>query len=167
MAMTVKGECRNTGRTHFKKGVALRVGISHSEETKRKLSEAMKNRIVNGWIPPFKGRVRSEETKEKIRATLLKRNEDREKKKSDVYQNNIWRELRKLVYRRDNFLCQECGCKTSKKRKLHAHHIDYDPTNNDLLNLITLCNVCHGKINFKREHWITYYKNKLFNVLGR
>lgn len=54
--------------------------------------------------------------------------------------------LKEKIRKRDK-ICQECG-KTQKEEgcKLSVHHIDEDDTNNDLDNLITLCNSCHKKI---------------------
>ena len=56
-----------------------------------------------------------------------------------------WKMLRKSIYKRDNFTCQECG---QVGGKLNAHHIipwriskDDNPA-----NLITLCKPCHRKI---------------------
>ena len=60
-----------------------------------------------------------------------------------------WEAVRRLIYLRDNFTCQECGI-TSKenKRALDVHHkipflISFD---NSISNLITLCASCHKKI---------------------
>ena len=163
MSYNVKGEQRNTGRTHFKKGFTPwnknKKGV-YSEEYRRKISEGGKGRTS-----PMKGVKHSVKTKEKIRQTLLKRNEGRTKKDRSCYQNNIWRELRKLVCKRDGFKCMECGRSSNTRNFLQVHHIDYDVTNNDLSNLITLCNVCHGKINYKREEWIIYYREKLTEVI--
>jgi 5-methylcytosine-specific restriction endonuclease McrA len=72
----------------------------------------------------------------------------------------LWREIRKLVYKRDNWTCQECGVHCCNNKKINAHHIDYDINNNNFTNLITLCTSCHMKTNFRREHWIDYYRNK-------
>lgn len=68
-------------------------------------------------------------------------------------------ELKEKIRKRDNYICQECG-KTKKelKRKLNIHHIDYNKRNNGENNLISLCDICHGKTNFKRSEWIKYYK---------
>jgi hypothetical protein len=76
--------------------------------------------------------------------------------------NPLWHEIRKLVYKRDNYECQECGvhCRQEGKDKIQCHHIDYDITNNDLSNLITLCASCHCKTNFKRSDWIIRYSEK-------
>lgn len=50
--------------------------------------------------------------------------------------------------------CEECGATT----KLHVHHLDENPKNNDPSNLQTLCASCHlrwhwanGKTNPKRQ----------------
>lgn len=74
----------------------------------------------------------------------------------------LWNEIRKLVYVRDKYKCQECGvhCHNTTKRRIQCHHIDYDILNNDLSNLITLCASCHVKTNFRRENWILYYRDK-------
>jgi predicted restriction endonuclease len=58
--------------------------------------------------------------------------------------------LKEKVRKRDNYQCQECG-KTQEqeiideKHKLHIHHIDSNKKNNNIDNLISLCNRCHGK----------------------
>jgi len=71
----------------------------------------------------------------------------------------LWHEIRKLVYKRDNYKCQECGvhCQVKAKKKIQCHHIDYDVASNDLSNLITLCASCHAKTNFRRGDWIIHY----------
>jgi hypothetical protein len=34
-----------------------------------------------------------------------------------------------------------------------VHHIDYDKANCAKENLITLCEVCHGRTNYNRDYW--------------
>ncbi len=58
-----------------------------------------------------------------------------------------WEAIRFIIYKRDNFTCQECGEKMSKF-PFHVHHkipflISFD---NSPKNLITLCPSCHRKI---------------------
>ena len=44
------------------------------------------------------------------------------------------------VYKRANYLCQSCG-----EKGRETHHINGDPSNNHLNNLIYLCKNCHDK----------------------
>lgn len=65
-----------------------------------------------------------------------------------------WTDLLKHSIRtRDCFVCRIC-----KKDGHIVHHIDYNKFNNNPENLITLCRSCHQKTNFRREHWISYFK---------
>ncbi|KKN66559.1 hypothetical protein LCGC14_0470280 [marine sediment metagenome] len=66
--------------------------------------------------------------------------------------------LKKSIFERDNYICQNSDCwKTSKR--LCSHHIDYDKKNCDLSNLITLCNSCNSRANFNRNFHINFYKS--------
>lgn len=132
----------------------------YSKETLHKMSIWQK-----GKPSPSKGRIVSQETRKKIRDTLIKRNIGKPKHNGHIYQNNFWKELRKLIYKRDGWCCQECGCHFGQKHRPAAHHIDYDPTNNDPSNLISLCSSCHGKINYKKEEWINYYRDKVSKIV--
>lgn len=62
-----------------------------------------------------------------------------------------WRKYRNLVFERDNWTCQFCG--ESSRIWLQVHHIDYDLTNGDEYNLLTLCSSCNTKFNYDREYW--------------
>jgi len=39
--------------------------------------------------------------------------------------------------------CVACGRSPSKQVILTVHHIDFDPANNDMSNLVCLCARCH------------------------
>jgi hypothetical protein len=54
----------------------------------------------------------------------------------------------------------ELRTKSNKLYRLNIHHIDYDKKNNDPVNLISLCKVCHTQTNYSREDWERYFKNK-------
>ena len=58
-----------------------------------------------------------------------------------------WEGLRKTVYKRDGWVCQECG-KHCEGREIQCHHkVPYKLTqDNSLENLITYCVRCHGII---------------------
>ena len=52
-----------------------------------------------------------------------------------------WEELKKLVWRRDNYTCQVCG----KRPSYQVHHIipRRKGGKDELSNLVTLCGLCH------------------------
>lgn len=53
--------------------------------------------------------------------------------------------IRKTILKRDGMICRKCF-KFQGKFKLHVHHIDGDKTNNNTSNLISLCYICHAKL---------------------
>jgi len=56
-----------------------------------------------------------------------------------------WHELRKQVYERDNWTCQDCGKKCHHDITCH-HIVPYRISQDDSMdNLITLCVACHSK----------------------
>ena len=61
--------------------------------------------------------------------------------------NNIpdWANIRRRIVDRDNFQCRICG-KDGAEAKLNVHHIDYQRTNNEAENLVTLCAICHKAV---------------------
>ena len=69
-------------------------------------------------------------------------------------------ELREEIRSRDNHACQLCDAlQADYEKKLPVHHIDYDKENSNPANLITLCEICHGKTNTNRKHWTKYFQD--------
>jgi len=66
-----------------------------------------------------------------------------------------------VVLERDNHTCQKCGSKDD----IHIHHIDWNKENNELDNLILLCNSCHLTLHnfvperFRREIFDEFMQN--------
>ena len=64
-----------------------------------------------------------------------------------------WNSRRKEVYRRDDYLCQNCGSKggSDGEAELHAHHIVPKSRGgtHELSNLQTVCSRCHNAIHGK------------------
>jgi hypothetical protein len=57
-----------------------------------------------------------------------------------------WKVIARKIRNRDEWTCQMCGEQRSNwGRSLHVHHIDSNKLNNDFLNLISVCSVCHPK----------------------
>ena len=68
-------------------------------------------------------------------------------------------ELRTEVRRRDGNKCCLCGVPQQEtKWTLRVHHIDYDKNNSDPVNLIALCNSCHGRTSHNRDHWKAVFR---------
>lgn len=73
--------------------------------------------------------------------------------KKRCWRGNDWETLRQDIYKRDNFICKDCGIKCVSKRDykqdsnriIQCHHIEnYNfRKNNNKNNLITLCLRCH------------------------
>jgi len=61
------------------------------------------------------------------------------------YTSEFTDELKKRIRKRDNNRCQLCG--TIQGRKV-VHHIDGQKDNSSPENLITLCDSCHGRVQF-------------------
>ncbi len=55
---------------------------------------------------------------------------------------------RLLVFKRDDYRCRICR----NHGVLHAHHLNYDKTNNRLENLVALCSTCHLR-HHRRQWW--------------
>jgi len=47
-----------------------------------------------------------------------------------------------MVLERDNYICVKC----ESKKRICIHHIDWDKNNNEVNNMVILCNSCHKKL---------------------
>jgi len=62
-----------------------------------------------------------------------------------------WKDhLKKAIRERDGERCVVCGA----VGHLHVHHINFDKADLSPLNLVTLCNRCHGNTQKDRAYWI-------------
>ena len=134
---------------------ASRAGYRHSDETKQKMSLALKGKP--SWA---KGRTFSEEHRQKIGDALRGKymGPDGANWRGGVsftpYSLEWTPTLRRFIRERDGrCMFPECGATV----RLAIHHIDYDKMNCDPSNLITLCVVHNGKVNFNREYWEEYF----------
>lgn len=147
----------------------------HTEETKQKISEALKGKTLGRKRPPMlekqkkliseamKGKTPSMKTRLKISNSLKGEN-------SPMWGGGISTEykqyggswtgtFRRSIRERDNYVCQLCN-KLQCDKAFDVHHIDYDKKNCNPNNLITLCKNCHTKTNHNREYWIIYFSRK-------
>ncbi len=68
----------------------------------------------------------------------------------DNYEGSFPERLKLRIKTRDGFQCRVCG---KGEGDIHVHHIDYNKKNSSDMNLISLCNSCHSKVNFDRVGW--------------
>ncbi len=156
----VKGHKQlNTGRTWLKKGIALRKGEHHTEESKEKMSIAKKGKMpsnidfIRNYKPP-KGEKNPNWKGGKTDESKLARCQ---------IQYRLWRES---VFARDNWTCQKCKVKGGR---LHPHHIrsfkQFVELRYAIDNGITFCENHHkefhkiyGKKNINQEQINGYIK---------
>ena len=122
-------------------------GKKHTEETKNKISVAMKNH------------KQSEETIQKRIPKISGVNHYNWKGGISLQKyNSKFHSIKKEIKKRDDYFCAVCmkQCKV-----LDCHHIDYNKENNNQKNLISLCKVCHTKTNFDRTYWREIFNERI------
>lgn len=159
-----------SGKKHSKETIK-KMSISSSgenclPETRKKMSIAN-----SGKNNPFYGKKHSKKNKEKMSiANLGKKVSEKTRKKLSIlnlgakspqwlggksfepYTVDWTRTLKISIRERDGYICQICGIQQGDKAH-HIHHIDYNKTNCNPQNLITLCSSCHAKTNKNRDYW--------------
>lgn len=127
------------------------IGKQHSQETKQKMSDSHKKAISQD--PTLVTRM--------LMGT--------EEKYLSKVRGKGWRLVRLKALQRDHYICQECG---ETKKRLVVHHIDWrgkrrdisqKEMNNDLSNLVTLCDKCHNAIH---RHKSDDYHNRYEEITG-
>ena len=149
-------------------------GKKHTEEARKKISIANKGRES-----PNKGKHPTEETKnkqsERMKGRFIGENNPNYGISRFGEDNSNWqggksfeeypqefKQIKKSILERDNYKCQYPNC-TEIHDRLHVHHIDYNKTNNNPENLITLGTSCHTKTNGNRSYWTIFYQNIMIN----
>ena len=87
---------------------------------------------------------------------------------SILFYPKVFYKNRKIIFDRDEYKCQCCGCQPDGQNtnKLVCHHIDCDRQNNSPSNLITLCIQCHHSLHNKYTKYVLRRSNiyKLFST---
>lgn len=70
-------------------------------------------------------------------------------------------ELRGVIRKRDDHLCQNPKCYCPENGHVHSvHHINFKKSDHSGANLITLCMSCHSQTTSgDRDYWQEYYQN--------
>lgn len=146
------------------KGHKYLVGYKHSEESKQNMSKAWK-----GKPGPFiSTKAKAKISKAKKKWWTPERKQIQVEKmtgsNSPMWQGGLnlpygsgWTDkLKESIRQRDNYRCQNGTCKKKpqKKDKLEVHHINWDKTNHEHSNLISVCTSCHMSIHRKSQKMI-------------
>lgn len=143
-------------------------GKTHSEETKKKMSEAHKGEKAY-WY----GKNLPEETRRKLseknRGTNM--GEDNPAWVGGVsfepYTPDFNVVFKRKIRERDNYCCVVCNeHEEISGRRLSVHHIDYNKKNSFPQNCVSLCNLCHVKTNMNRAHWKKFFQSLLAERCG-
>lgn len=121
---------------------------SLSEESKKKISAAHKGKKLTD-----KQRLAYQaywEARKGMKPWNYGTKKDREK---NPYPPEFSKQLKTLIRQRDNNRCLIC----KSPKSLCVHHINYNKNDCRPENLITLCNSCHVKTNFKRPLWSVFH----------
>lgn len=139
-------------------------GNSPSEEIRKKVSYALKN---------LSNRL---EVNEKLRKSFTGNKNPQwiDGRSYEPYSLDFNNVLRNKIKKRDNYCCQLCGTEIKESRRIKinpnkiwllVHHINHSKKNNNISNLITLCNHCHARIHINNElplftnFWINFFNN--------
>jgi hypothetical protein len=76
--------------------------------------------------------------------------------------------LKDRIRERDNYVCQRCDITeialnegANIERNLTIHHINYDTTDTNDYNLISLCTSCNFAVNTHKNYWKKHFTDKL------
>lgn len=75
-----------------------------------------------------------------------------------------WPLISRKIRKRDGRACLNPKCDKASKH-ITVHHIDYNKSNCDPANLISLCNACNSRVNYGREKWQEFF-NRLQESRG-
>lgn len=89
-------------------------------------------------------------------------------KNKKSYGNTSWYRNKKIAMERDDNKCQCCGVDGTARKldKLICHHIDCNPKNHTITNLITLCIQCHLSLHRKYSNY-ELRRNNIYKLFAK
>ena len=147
-----------------------------TDEIRKKMSEVAKRVGTGKWTKGRKRPLFSKEWRENMSKSMKGRKAWNKGiygkyshnwlggKSFEPYSLDWTETLRISIRERDKYTCQLCREKQGDTA-FSVHHINYNKKDCNPNNLITLCNSCHNKTNFKREYWVKYFSKKKYGNL--
>lgn len=136
-----------TSKRNKGKGYNKKYGDERAKLIRKKQSNSYNRNIIR-----MHGKKQTKETRKKISISHKKEKchfwiDGRSYNKSPHRYRDDWNNIRQLIYKRDNYICQDC----KQHKKLDIHHIVsfMETFDNSLNNLISLCRSCHIKREMK------------------
>lgn len=124
------------------------LGKHHSKETREKIGDAFRGKKIG----PFSEKHRKNISKaRKGRFTGENNPHWKGGVSFERWGREFSHELKNKIRKRDGFKCQKCGKKEDSRKHL-VHHIDFNPRNNSVKNLILLCRACHTDAHRGKEN---------------
>jgi hypothetical protein len=79
-----------------------------------------------------------------------------------------WAAISLQVRKEASWKCTKCGIKNEDTagKRIQVHHLDYDPTNSELSNLIALCPSCHLDRHKRKRGSISPGQLTILQMLG-
>lgn len=164
----------------FQKGNKIRLGMKHSEETKRKMREAKKrqpiwNKGLTKKDTPILAKMGFQKGNELWNNLHTKKHWYNTKEKHpnwkggtsfNPYPKEFNGKLKYKIRQRDGFTCQLCGRTEQEEleelnRVLCVNHIDFDKNNCKPENLNTLCLRCNLIVSWDRKKWTNHFQNTI------
>lgn len=121
-------------------------GWKHTDETRARMTDAVRRRDLSGERNPFHGKTHTEESRAKMSDALSGEANPQWTGGSGYlpYGPEFNRKFKRMIRERDNQTCQRCGItRATYGKTLEVHHIDHDKANNDPVNLATVCSSCN------------------------
>lgn len=146
-----------------KKQSKSKKGIERSIETKDKISETRKRKMIEqGFLNTPEARLKMSKSRKGDKCNFYI--DGRSGERNNPYSIDWTNTLRISIRERDHYTCQICEEKQGDVA-YSIHHIDYDKLNCNPDNLITLCRSCHMKTNSNRKTWIIYFNKLNKNIM--
>lgn len=155
-------------KTEFEKGhIPINKGKLLSKETKEKISKSVIAKEIKGKNHPFYGKHHTEESKKKMSEANSGEKNSRWRGgiSYEPYCSKFNDEFKETIREQFNRKCFICNkSETENKEKLSVHHVNYNKNclcDDSKCKFVPLCRSCHAKTTNNRQYWKEYFQSKI------